>query len=59
MVLELLMCLVLLSSISMSDDLLDGQQAALPLSGQMWHMASENVLPTKDCFSRLACTCCC
>ena len=36
-----LLCLVLLPVISMSDDLLESRQAALPLASQTWHLASE------------------
>lgn len=39
----LAICLILLPVISMNDDLLEAQQAALPLSGQTWRMASEAV----------------
>jgi hypothetical protein len=41
MLLALAICLILLPVISMNDDLLEAQQAALPLSGQTWRMASE------------------
>lgn len=37
----LLICFLLLPVISVSDDILEARQAALPLSGQTWHMASE------------------
>ncbi len=37
----LLICFLLLPSISVSDDILEARQAALPLSGQTWHMAWE------------------
>jgi hypothetical protein len=43
MTLALLICFILLPVISVSDDLLEAQQAALPLSGQTWRMASEGV----------------
>lgn len=43
MVLTLLICFILLPAISVSDDLLDAQQAALPLSGQTWRIASEGI----------------
>jgi len=41
MTLALLICFILLPAISMSDDLLEARQAALPLAGQTWRMASE------------------
>jgi amino acid transporter len=41
MMLAMLICLILLPVISVSDDLLDARQAALPLSGQTWRVASE------------------
>lgn len=37
----LMICFLLLPVISISDDILEARQAALPLSGQTWHMASE------------------
>ena len=37
----LLVCFLLLPAISVSDDLMEARQAALPLSAQTWHMASE------------------
>lgn len=37
----LLVCFLLLPVISVSDDLMEARQAALPLSAQTWHMASE------------------
>ena len=37
----LLVCFLLLPAISISDDLMEARQAALPLSAQTWHMASE------------------
>ena len=40
-VLACLICLVLLPAISISDDLLEAHQAALPASSQTWRMASE------------------
>jgi len=43
MMLAMLICLILLPVISVSDDLLDAQQAALPLSGQTWRNASEGI----------------
>ena len=43
MTLALLICFILLPVISVSDDLLEARQAALPLSGQTWRMASEGV----------------
>jgi len=43
MALALLICFILLPVISVSDDLLDAQQAALPLSGQTWRIASEGI----------------
>ena len=38
----LLISFLLLPAISVSDDLLEARQAALPLSGQTWHMAWES-----------------
>lgn len=35
------LCLLLLPVISMTDDLLENQQAAHPLAAQSWHLASE------------------
>jgi hypothetical protein len=43
MMLALLLCFILLPVISVSDDLLDARQAALPLSGQTWRIASEGI----------------
>lgn len=37
----LLISFLLLPAISVSDDILEARQAALPLSGQTWHMAWE------------------
>lgn len=37
----LLVCFLLLPVISVSDDLIEARQAALPLSAQTWHMAQE------------------
>ena len=37
----LLISFLLLPTISVSDDILEARQAALPLSGQTWHMAWE------------------
>jgi hypothetical protein len=39
--LTLLVCFLLLPVISVSDDLIEARQAALPLSAQTWHMSSE------------------
>jgi hypothetical protein len=41
MTLAIVMCFILMPLISVSDDLLEAQQAALPASGQTWRMASE------------------
>jgi hypothetical protein len=41
--LALLIGFILLPVISVSDDLLEAHQAALPLSGQTWRIASEGV----------------
>lgn len=41
MMVALSICLILLPVISMNDDVLESQQAAMPLSGQTWRMASE------------------
>lgn len=38
----LLVCFLLLPIISVSDDLMEARQAALPLSAQTWHMSSED-----------------
>ena len=40
--LTLLVCFLLLPIISVSDDLMEARQAALPLSAQTWHMSSED-----------------
>ena len=37
----LLVCFLLLPVISVSDDLMEARQAALPLSAQTWHLVSE------------------
>lgn len=42
MTLTLLICFLLLPVLSMSDDLIEARQAALPASAQTWRMASEN-----------------
>ena len=42
MTLAVVMCLILMPLISVSDDLLEAQQAALPISGQTWRLASED-----------------
>jgi hypothetical protein len=39
--LAVMLAFILLPAISLSDDLLDARQAALPLSGQTWRVASE------------------
>ncbi|HEY4356355.1 MAG TPA: hypothetical protein VGN16_11450 [Acidobacteriaceae bacterium] len=39
--LALLICILLLPVISISDDLMEARQAALPVSSQTWRMASE------------------
>jgi hypothetical protein len=39
--LTLLVCFLLLPVISVSDDLIEARQAALPLSAQTWHMSFE------------------
>jgi hypothetical protein len=41
MTLAIVICFILMPLISVSDDLLEAQQAALPVSGQTWRMASE------------------
>src|SRR5258705_1426268 len=41
MTLAVAMCFILMPLISLSDDLLEARQAALPASGQTWRMASE------------------
>lgn len=41
MTLAVLICFILLPAISLSDDLLNTSQAALPLSGQTWRIASD------------------
>jgi hypothetical protein len=43
MTLAIVMCFILMPLISVSDDLLEAQQAALPVSGQTWRIASESV----------------
>jgi hypothetical protein len=42
MMLGLLLCFILLPVISLSDDMLASRQAALPLAGQSWRIASED-----------------
>ena len=42
MTLAVVMCFILMPLISVSDDLLEAQQAALPISGQTWRLASED-----------------
>jgi hypothetical protein len=42
MTMAMLACLILLPAISISDDLLAARQAALPVSGQTWRIASED-----------------
>lgn len=42
MTLGVLLCFILLPVISISDDLLANRQAALPLAGQSWRIASED-----------------
>jgi hypothetical protein len=41
MTLAVVMCFILMPLISVTDDLLEARQAALPMSGQTWRMASE------------------
>jgi hypothetical protein len=41
MTLAIVMCFILMPLISVSDDLLEAHQAALPVSGQTWRMVSE------------------
>jgi hypothetical protein len=41
MTLAVVMCFILMPLISVTDDLLEARQAALPVSGQTWRMASE------------------
>jgi len=41
MTLAVVMCFILMPLISVSDDLLEARQAALPTSGQTWRLASE------------------
>jgi hypothetical protein len=41
MTLAVVMCFILMPLISVSDDLLEARQAALPMSGQTWRLASE------------------
>lgn len=41
MCIAVLLAFILLPAISITDDLIAAQQAALPLSGQTWRMASE------------------
>jgi amino acid transporter len=48
MTMALLLCFILLPVISMSDDLLEQRQAALPLSGQTWRLATEGVAAGLD-----------
>jgi hypothetical protein len=57
--LTLLICFLLLPIISVSDDLIEARQAALPLSAQTWHMSSEGasvgleVIPATEAFALL------
>ena len=48
MMLTLVFCFILLPIISISDDLMEAQQAALPLSGQTWRIASEGLTAGLD-----------
>jgi len=48
MILALLLGFILLPAISISDDLLEAHQAALPLSGQTWRIAAEGMLVGLD-----------
>ena len=43
MMFAVLICFILLPVISLSDDLLEARQAALPFSGQTWRVASEGI----------------
>jgi hypothetical protein len=43
MTLAMLICFILLPAISISDDILQASQAALPTSSQTWRLASEGV----------------
>jgi hypothetical protein len=43
MTVAVLICFILLPAISASDDMLDQQQAGLPLSGQTWRLVSEDI----------------
>jgi hypothetical protein len=43
LMLGIVLCFILLPVISLSDDLLASRQAALPLAGQSWRVASEDV----------------
>ena len=55
----LLICFLLLPIISVSDDLMEARQAALPLSAQTWHLSSEGasvgleVIPAIEAFAHL------
>ena len=54
MTLGLLLCFILLPVISLSDDLLATRQAALPLAGQSWRIASEDGTIGLELFLSLA-----
>jgi hypothetical protein len=48
MTLAAVMCFILMPLISVSDDLLEARQAALPLCGQTWRIASEGASAVLD-----------
>jgi len=48
MTITVVMCFILMPLISVSDDLLEARQSALPISGQTWRMASEGVCTGLD-----------
>jgi hypothetical protein len=54
MMLALLLCFILLPVISLSDDLLASRQAAMPLAGQSWRIASEDAAVGLDLVLALA-----
>jgi hypothetical protein len=54
MTLGLLLCFILLPIISISDDLLANRQAALPLAGQSWRIASEDAATGLDLMLAMA-----
>ena len=46
--LALMIAIILLPVISISDDILDAQQSALPISGQLWRIATQDASSIYD-----------